>query len=257
VEAFRMSRVTVRARLLPVFVAAALATGCAAGSSSSPSADVSTGPSPSEAAAPSQGGEESAMPSEPACPPAVCDGPIAAGDYTTTSTGLTISFTLAGDGWLGVGETRGDGFALFNENVTEGQYGIWVIPFHGEVFTDVCSPEATETIGTSAADFTAFLTGRDGITAGDPVNVTVGGVAAIQVDLTAASPCPEAGRMWMWTLPVHGDFHFDDGDVLRVWTVEGGGATVAILVEASADTYDAVLALATDLLATMTIAPAS
>lgn len=240
-----------RMRLLPLFVVVALAAGCAAGSS--PSTEVSLEPSPSEDAVESEpaasepGGSDAAL-----CPPAVCDGPAAPGDYSSTSAGATISFTLAGQGWSGLADFPGEGFALFHDSAGNGQYGIWVAPVQGTVWSDVCGPPDTRTIGTSAAEFLAYLSAVEGITAGDPVNLSVGGKPAMQMDLTAASPC-DGPRMWLFVLPVHVAFYFDDGDVVRVWAVETGSGLVAIMVDAPADAYDALLAKAGELLATMTI----
>ncbi|HEY7450905.1 MAG TPA: hypothetical protein VIA02_00110, partial [Candidatus Limnocylindria bacterium] len=40
------------------------------------------------------------------------------------------------------------------------------------------------------------------------------------------------GRIWLWTLPVHGDFHFNSDETARVIAVNAESATVILVVEA-------------------------
>jgi hypothetical protein len=196
----------------------------------------------------------------PCVPGFICGAALVPGEYTSTSTGAIVTFTLAGEGWSGLedtpGDIRGDGFALFNDAVG-GQHGISVYAYAGEVFTRVCSPDSR---GTAAMDFITFLAAVDGVEAEEPVPMQVGGRPAIRLDLTTDSPCndPEIGdRMWLWPLPVHVDFHFDDGERVRVYAVDAACVTVAIVIEAFPEAkFDVLLEKAEEVIATMTIAPA-
>jgi hypothetical protein len=189
----------------------------------------------------------------------VCDGPLAAGDYVSDTTGAHIEFTLDEHDWSGLADTPGDGFALFLADV-RGGHGVSVVSYTGGIFTDACSSEATSTIGTTPADFMAFLAERTGVTATEPVEVEVGGRPALQMDLTtevdAACEATGMGRIWLWTLPVHGDFHFNDAETARVIAVDGGSATVIIVIEAFPDAdYDHLLDHAMEVVETMVIEP--
>jgi hypothetical protein len=218
----------------------------------------SVAPSPSPLATPAE--SISAIPSPAACDPAVvCDGPLAAGDYVSDTTGAHIEFTLDEHDWSGLADTPGDGFALFLADV-RGGHGVSVVSYTGGIFTDACSSEATSTIGTTPADFMAFLAERTGVTATEPVEVEVGGRPALQMDLTtevdAACEATGMGRIWLWTLPVHGDFHFNDAETARVIAVDGGSATVIIVIEAFPDAdYDHLLDHAMEVVETMVIEP--
>jgi hypothetical protein len=108
-------------------------------------------------------------------------------------------------------------------------------------------------------DFVSFLAGRDGIQAEQPVETQVGGRPAVRLDLTTGSPCndPEfRTRLWLWPLPMHGDFHLDPNEQVRVYAVDAGCLTVALVIEAfPGANYDVLLAKAEEVLATMTIQP--
>jgi hypothetical protein len=211
-----------------------------------PSPEPSTAlPSPSEVAS--------------ACDPGVvCDGPLAAGRYVSETTGAHIEFTLDEHDWSGLADIQDVGFGLFLADV--GTHAISVAKFAGEIFTDACSADATSTIGTTPAEFMAFLAARHGVTASEPVEVQVGGRPALQVDLTtevdAACEATGGGRIWLWVLPVVGDFHFNDAETARVIAVDGGSATVIIVIEAFPDAdYDHLLEHATEVIDSMVIEP--
>jgi hypothetical protein len=202
----------------------------------------------------------------PCDPGFVCTGALLPGEYTSTSTGAVVDFTLTGEGWIGredsPGSTPGggDGFALYNDAVGPdgpATHAISVVPYTGEVYALVCSPD---TVGTAAMDFITFLSGRDGVQAEEPVDTEVGGRPAVRLDLTTNSPCPyQTGigkRMWMWVLPTGGDFHLDDDSDVRVYEVDAGCVTLAIVIEAfPAADYDVLLEKAEEVIATMTVQP--
>ena len=217
-------------------------------------------PSASETPSPSRVPPAALSPSEAAaCDPGmVCDGPLAPGDYVSETTGARITFTLDEHDWSGLADIQGVGFGLFLADV--GTHAISVAKFAGEIFTDACSPDATSTMGTTPAEFMAFLASRHGVTASAPVEVQVGGRPALQVDLTtevdAACMAADNERIWLWVLPVVGDFHFNDAETARVIAVDGGSATVIIVIEAFPDAdYDHLLEHATEVIDSMVIEP--
>jgi hypothetical protein len=221
-----------------------------------PSASVA--PSPSPLATPAE--SISAIPSPAACDPGVvCDGPLAAGDYVSDTTGAHIEFTLDEHDWSGLA-LQNAGFSLFLADVG-GTHAMSVVKFDGRVFTDACSGEATSAIGATPADFMAFLAERTGVTATAAVEVEVAGRPALQVDLTtevdAACEGTGGGRIWLWVPSlVVGDFHFDDAETARVIAVDGESATVVIVIEAFPDAdYDHLLDHAMQVVETMVIEP--
>jgi hypothetical protein len=198
----------------------------------------------------------------PCIPGFVCEAALVPGVYTSTSTGANITFTL-GEGWSGThedtpGDVPGDGFGLVNDAVV-GTHAITVIRYSGEVYTQVCS---ADNVGQAAPDFIPFLMSVEGVDAEEPVQVQVGGRPATRLDLTTDSPCndptlSDPSRMWLWPLPYHGDFHFDDGEHVRVYAVDAACVTVAIVMEAFVpSSYLVLLEKAEEVIATMTIAPA-
>lgn len=250
---------TARTRVLPLLLLTLLIAACTPASSSS--AEVSAEPSPSEAAVESepQPGESTAPPCDPGV---VCSGALLPGEYTSTSTGATVTFTLAGEGWSGLEDLPGDGFGLFNEAAgTSRTHVISVVAYLGEVFSEVCSPDATETIGATGDDLIAFLATVEGVQRGAALNQQIGGQPTTGMDLTTVSPCNEPNfgdRMWLWVLPTSGDYHFNDAERARVYAVDAGSATVVIVIEAFPDAdFEALLEKAEEVIATMTITPAS
>lgn len=238
----------------PVIVlVAALLAACSPSASESPTP---SGPASKPAA--------SVAPSESlaaaACDPGViCNGPLAAGAYVSETTGVRVEFTLDEHDWSGLEDTPGDGFSLFLADVDGA--AISVVSYSGEIFTNSCRPDAgTLRLEDTSATFMNMLTSRTGITATTSVGVEVGGQPALQTDLTTSidSDCMATGngRIWLWTLPVHGDFHFNDQEQARVMAVDGGSATVILVLEAGMDVeWDHLLEHFTELVETMAITP--
>ncbi len=169
---------------------------------------------------------------EPCIEGSVCDGPVS-GDYTSTSTGATVSFTVPDGAWLGQRDMDEVGFALFQER-PEGYAGLSVISFGGDVFADACSPDQLAEIDASPPAFMDWLTAREGISAGAVTETTVGGRPALQADVTSALPaaCQEPPWIWLWSLPKVGDFHLNDDETARFYAVEGTDAPIIIVIEA-------------------------
>jgi len=237
---------------LAILASLLLLAACAPSASVTPSLSPQATPEASVSATPPDGAA--------GCDPgSVCDGPLAAGDYVSETTGARIEFTLDEHDWSGLA-LQGVGYSLFLADVG-GTHAVSVVKFGGRIFTDACSGEATSTIGATPTDFMAFLAARTGVTATAPVEVEVGGRPALQVDLTtdvdAACEATGAGRIWLWVPSlVVGDFHFNDAETARVIAVDGGSATVIIVIEAFADAdYDHLLDHAMEVVETMVIQP--
>jgi len=115
-------------------------------------------------------------------------------------------------------------------------------------------------IGATPADLMAMMAERHGLYTSEVTELEVGGRPALLMDLTVTvdPECMQTGggRIWLWTLPVQGDFHFVDHEQARVIAVDGGSATVILVVEAGPDVdWDHLLEHFTELVETMTISP--
>jgi hypothetical protein len=238
---------------LLLLLAASLLAACQPSASASPSLSAA----PSEAATePAPSGSAAAR-----CDPGViCNGPLAAGDYVSETTGARVEFTLDEHDWSGLADTPDVGFGLLLADVDDA--AISVLAFDGEYFTDACDPAGGfSTIGTTPAEFMAMLTERTGVTASEPVEVEVGGRPALQVDLTTAidADCAATGddQISVWPMPPAGPFDFEDMELARVIAVDGGSATVILVAEARSivEDYDHFLEHFTEVVETMTIEP--
>lgn len=246
-------------RLTVVVLITLLLTACTAASpGATPSvAESAASVQPSDDGTPTGSQNAEATP-KPCVPGFVCSDVLTPGDYTSTSLGPTLTFTIA-EGTSGIEDTPPVGFALFFDAVG-GRHAMTVTSFPGTVFSEVCSPETTETIGTAPADFIAFLAAVDGVTAEPAVNTTVGGRPAIRLDLTTDSPCSDPDDMWLWQVEVevYGDFHFNDAERARGYAIDGGGVTIVVIIEAFPDAdFDVLLTASEAVLASMVITPAT
>jgi hypothetical protein len=249
----------------PIRVAALLATlalllaACQPAASSTPSEEPSHEASHGHSEAPS---EAPASESASCEPPDICDGAMPAGDYVSEGTGARIEISVDDHGWFGLADTDGEGFGLYLGDL-EIAHGISVVAYAGEYFTDACDPNAgTTSGGATAADFIAMISAREGVTATEPTEVTIGGQPGLQVDFTTALPegCGDQPPwIWLWPLPVHGDFHFDDQERGQLTSIDAGSATVNVIVEAWPDVGDEdwehLIEHAAEVIETMTITP--
>jgi hypothetical protein len=250
-----MPTTATRLRLLSIPLIALLLAGCASTSTSSPTASQPIEASPPASVAGSQGAE----PSSASCDPGtICTGALAAGDYTSTGTGASISFSLMDDGWSADADTPGVGFALYRQD-PGGPAGITVAPWAGVIFSDPCSPDPKKTIGTKPADLMGVITSFDGVTADTPTDVTVGGLPALMVNLTVVGPCPDTGgKLWVFETSGGATFNLRDATQARIYAVDAGSFTIVIAIEALGDAdYEALLQKAAEFLATVVISPGS
>ena len=103
-----------------------------------------------------------------------------AGLYRSNAFLPTITYTLP-DGWLIVGDTA-DYFAL--QPVTSDAIGIHVFRSPRAASQDAdCPITSAPGVGTTAKELVDWIRARPGLTAGDPVPVTMGGLVGLQVDV--------------------------------------------------------------------------
>lgn len=232
----------------------ALAFGCAAAPAPRASDPASAAPSSPPAAAESGDSGDPAG-SAPAGPRVVNNGPLAPGSYASTSVGVTIQFEIAEAGWQGAEDLPGVGLALLRDGI-EG--GVTITHFPGEVYSNPCSGDASEPLDASADAFVAWLADHPELDAQPPVETTLGGHPSLQLDVDAAvgEECPDSPRIWLWVLPVVGDFHLDEGEAARFIVGDVGDRTVVVVVETydPAD-FEPLLGAVEPVLASLTIEP--
>jgi hypothetical protein len=105
---------------------------------------------------------------------------LAAGEYTTTAFRPPVTYTLP-EGWLIAGDSP-DYFAL--QPVTSDLIGIHVFrsPLAASQALD-CPITPAPGVGTAAADLVDWIGARPGLTVGDPVAVSRGGLGGLQLDV--------------------------------------------------------------------------
>lgn len=238
------------ARSILAFGLSATVAACGA---AAPSPSPTSPPTPSAIATASPlAATPSATPETPAGPGTVGDGLVAPGRYRSSTTGVTVEFDVAGD-WVGAADIPEAGLWLAPAGVDG---GMSLTHFPGEVFVDPCSPDATEGIDRSAEAFIGWLAAHPELDAADPVEVTLAGRPALQLDVSASvgDTCPESPRIWLWVLPTVGDFHLDEGEAARFIAADIGETTLVVVLE----TFDpsqqqALLDAAAPVLESMTI----
>jgi hypothetical protein len=130
--------------------------------------------------------------------PAPTAPPVAlpAGTYSSNTFMPKVTFTLP-DGWLIAGDAP-DYFVL--QPVTSDAIGIHVFrsPLAASQDAD-CPIAAAPGVGTTAKDLVDWITTRPGLTTGDPVAVTMGGLGGLQVDVAIVEgwvpSCPFANGL--------------------------------------------------------------
>ena len=121
---------------------------------------------------------------------------LAEGEYSTAIFKPQITYTLP-EGWLIAGDAA-DYFAL--QPVTSDVIGIHVFrsPLAASQELD-CPIAAAPGAGTAASDLADWIRGRPGLTVGDPVAMSLGGLGGLQLDVAIvegwAASCPFAGGL--------------------------------------------------------------
>lgn len=239
----------------PLLLVALLVSACATDAGS----DSASASEPSESASSLGSPEATAGSSGSGAPqplPAGGEGPVPvpAGRYVSDATGATVTFELSDDAWRALEDLPGVGFALLRE--FGALTSLSVVAFDGEVFPDPCDPSTTTTIDETPDAFMAWLATVEGVDTGAPSETTIGGAPGLVMDLTTSLPteCTEPPWIFLWVLPTVGDFHFTDGETVRIWAVDASGETVVLAAEADAEAdTDAFLVEVDEILATMSI----
>jgi hypothetical protein len=233
------------------------ASGASLPSATPPPSEAPVSQEPSADAAPSQptGGPPGAEP----CPEGeICSGIVGPGTYTTDVLGPTITLELA-DEWQAHQALPDVGFDL-QDPESEVPAVISVVDFNGTVFDPAC-PETAEPVDGDAT-VAALMTHLESlpsvtVTSG-PEPVTVAGIEGTQIDLEIGV-LDDCGipLTFVWQLPEVGDFHFNEGERVRIIGLEVGEDIVVIVAEtfAGAD-HEAWLATTDEVLGSMTIEPA-
>jgi hypothetical protein len=238
------------ARSILAFGLSATVAACGA---ATPSPSSTTAPTPSAIVTASPlAATPSAAPATAAGPGTVGDGPVAPGRYRSSTTGVTVEFDIAGE-WEGAADIPEVGFWLAPAGIDG---GLTMTHFPGEVFTDPCSPEGSEAIDRSAEAFIGWLAAHPELDAAEPVEATLAGRPAIQLDVSTVvgEECPENPRLWLWVLPTVGDFHLNEGEAARVIAADIGETTlVAVLETFDPDQQQALLDAAAPVLESMTV----
>ncbi len=164
------------------------------------------------------------------CDPGVlCTGNLAPGTYTYTGFGTDLTFTTVTE-WFAV-QDEIPSWNLFPPDVAAGLFGF---PFTGQVFGDPCDYESAATIGDSPAELMTWLGDRPFLETTAPVAVNYGGADGLQIDLVATTvpaECAEPPWVFVFALPIVGDFHFETGSVGRIVALDVAGETIVFIIE--------------------------
>jgi hypothetical protein len=110
-----------------------------------------------------------------------------------------------------------------------------VMRFPGEVFTNQCEVGSTEPLAGADA-LVEWLEDHDGLKVAQVAPTEIAGRPATQLDATTRVPdvCPDP-VMFLWPLPVSREFHFNDGETVRLLVVELEQFSLVIVLEAFPD----------------------
>ena len=141
-----------------------------------------------------------------------------------------MTFTLSDDKWSAADEIQNVGFALQRDGI-EG--AVTVTVFLGQVFAEPCTPDETVELDRSASGLTGWLAAHPELKAAEAIEAAIGGQPALQLDVTADVPpsCAEGPRIWLWVLPVVGDFHLDENEAARFIAADVGDTTMVVVIE--------------------------
>jgi hypothetical protein len=169
-------------------------------------------------------------PPPPACEPGdLCTGMLSPGTYTYTGFGTAVTFTTVTEWFALLDEIPS--LSLFDDELFG---GLFAFQFTGGVFADPCDFESGTTIGDSPSEVIAWLTDRSFLETSAAASVTYGGASGLQVDVTAVTlppGCTDPPWVLLFTLPIVGDFHFEEGSVARVVALDVNGETILFIAE--------------------------
>lgn len=161
-------------------VAAALIMLLAGCSTPSSGADPSTPPADVRSDSPSA--------ADPACPNphgGLCLGPLAAGEYQTTTFSPQMSYTVP-DGWTNMEDLLGNFLLHQQQDSQEGARGGSYLGIYSNVHAAAidCAEAWQDGVGTTPAELVAWYQTVPGLIVSEPVAVTVGGLDGLQVDFS-------------------------------------------------------------------------
>lgn len=147
--------------------------------------------SPSSGAAPSTPPAADSDPptvGAPACPNphgGSCLGPLAAGEYQTTTFKPKLSYTVA-DGWTNMEDLPGNFWLFQQQDSQEGARGGSYLGIYSNVHAAAidCNEARQDGVGTTPAELAAWYQTLPGLIVSEPLAVAVGGLDGLQVDFS-------------------------------------------------------------------------
>ena len=133
---------------------------------------------------------ESTPVGHPTCPNphgGSCLGPLAAGDYQTTTFKPQLNYTVP-DGWTNMEDLPGNFWLFQQQDSQEGARGGSYLGIYSNVHAAAidCTEAWQGGVGTTPADLVAWYQTVPGLIVSEPIAVTVGGLDGLQVDLSLA-----------------------------------------------------------------------
>ena len=108
-------------------------------------------------------------------------------------------------------------------------------PFDGEVFTDPCDFGSAGTIGDSPSDLITWVHERSFLDTSEPIAVSLRRRRRLPARPATASnvpaECAEAPWVFMFVLPIYGDWHFEPGSTGRLVAMDVDGETILFISE--------------------------
>ena len=207
----------------------------------------------------------------------VCLGPLEAGSYSSMYIDPFIPWDAAWrprfgairytvpDGWANMSDFRSQ--YVIGPRPPNGDAGIYIWSEIQIVSaSDPCSEVADPDIGRSAQAMTDWLAHAAGVTASDPVAVTIGGLSGwrldVSMDPTWTTTCPYSGGEP--TRPLFTDpdpapglaWNLGPETRMRLFVLDlGDGRSLVVDIEGAKAQYDAILAEATGIVAVLHLPP--
>jgi hypothetical protein len=121
------------------------------------------------------------------CPTLPCQGPLEPGEYRWTFSDPTIDFTIPSPGWTWL--FGGGGLHLIADETPPPRHEGLFVPdgiylMHDPTIASRDCEESSEPgVGRSVSDLVGWLESAPGLTASEPIPVTVGGLEGMQLDI--------------------------------------------------------------------------
>jgi predicted small secreted protein len=117
------------------------------------------------------------------CRDVTCEAPLEPGRYRATFYGRTLEFEVSSPGWIW--HYFYNFRFIADDTPTEGLYTSDSINFlpHPRIATRDCQDSADRSVGHSVHDLVSWLQTAPGLTVSEPIQVNVGGLDGVQLDL--------------------------------------------------------------------------